>query len=57
MAIRFSLQVEMWSPQRLPVKDLILKRNEGAEGGTIQCTGEAMSRFDLSSSGLELRSS
>ena len=34
------------------MKDMLLKRNEGAEGrfsGEVQRTGESMLRFDLSS--------
>lgn len=33
---RFSLQAEMWCPQRLPVKDMILKRNEGADRDSME---------------------
>lgn len=39
------------------MKDMILKRNEGAEGGLIgevERTGESMLRFDLSSSTFRL---
>lgn len=40
---RFSLQAEMWCPQRLPVKDMILKRNEGADGDEVE---ESMALFE-----------
>lgn len=48
-SFRFSLRAGMWRPQRLPVKDMILKRNEGAEGGEVKSTGESMPRLDLCS--------
>lgn len=37
---------KMWCPQRLPVKDMILKRNEGFEiGVVVGRTGESVSVF------------
>ena len=39
----------MWSPQKFPEEDVILKRNEGVEG-ELDRAREPMLRFDLSSS-------
>lgn len=43
------MRAEMWCPQKLPVKDMVLKRNEGflMIGVTGGRRGESMSRFDL----------